>query len=107
MRSKSDTSSCFKIFRPQAEKHTGAELKSHNVIKCSAKSAEELKVLRTDNGGQYVSNEFNTYLREHGIQHQLTVACAPQQNEVAERLNRTLMDYVQSMFLASSRGKKF
>ena len=57
MVNKSDTLSCLKIFRAQAEKHTGAKLKSLNVIKRSAKSAEELKILRTDNGGEYVSNE--------------------------------------------------
>ena len=52
MRNKSDTLSCFKIFRAQAEKHTGTKLKSLNVVNRSAKSAEELKVLRTDNGGK-------------------------------------------------------
>ena len=59
MRNKSDTFSCFKLFRSQAGKHTGAKLKSLNVIKRSAKSAEELKILRTDHGGEYVSNELS------------------------------------------------
>ena len=48
-RNKSDTFSCFKIFRAQAEKHTGAKLKSLNGIKRSVKPAEELKIFRTYN----------------------------------------------------------
>ena len=82
-------------------------MKSLNIIKRSAKSAEELKILRTDNGGEYVSNEFKSYLQEHGIRHQLTVAYTPQQNGVAERMDRTLMDCVRSMLRTSSLDKKF
>ena len=58
MKNKSDTFSCFKIFRAEAEKYTGTKLRSLNVIKRSIRSAEELKILRADNGGEYVSNEF-------------------------------------------------
>ena len=107
MKNKSDTFSNFKIFRAQTEMHTGAKLKSLNVIKRSAKSAEELKILRTDNGGEYVSNEFKSYLQEHGIRHQLTVAYTPQQNGIPERMNRTLMDCVRVMLRASSLDKNF
>ena len=82
MRNKSDTFSCFKIFRAQAEKHTRAKLKSLNVIKRSAKSAEELKILRTDNEGEYVPNEFKSYLQEHVIRQQLTVAYTPQKTKL-------------------------
>ena len=106
MRNKSGTFSCFKTFQAQAEKHTGTELKSLNIIKRSTKSAEELKILRTDNGGEYVSNEFNSNLQEHGIQHQLTIAYTPQQNGVAERMNRTLMYCVRSKLRTSSLHKK-
>ena len=94
MKNKSDTLNCFKAFHAYAEKHTGARLKNFNVIHRSRKSAEELKALRSDNVGEYISNEFKSYLQQHGIQHQLTVAYTPQQNGVAERMNRTLMDCV-------------
>ena len=81
MRNKSDAFSCFKIFRAQAGKHTRAKLKSLNVIKRSTKSAEELKIFRTDNGGEYISNKFKSYLQDHGIKHQLTIAHTAQQME--------------------------
>ena len=82
-------------------------MKSLNVIKRPAKSAEELKILRTDNGEEYVSSEFKSYLQENGIRHKLTVAYTPQQTGVSERMNRTLMDCVRSMLRTSSQDKKF
>ncbi|KAL4340368.1 hypothetical protein GQ457_08G024390 [Hibiscus cannabinus] len=42
----------------------------------------KLKVLRIDNGGEYVSNEFNDFCRDSEILHQLTAPRAPQQNRV-------------------------
>ena len=56
-----------------------------------------LKSLRTDNGGEYISTEFKEYLKLRGIHHELTVPYTPEQNGVAERLNRTLMEAAQSM----------
>ena len=44
--------------------------------------------LRTDNGGEYLSTEFQNYLKVKGIRHELTVPHSPQQNGVAERMNR-------------------
>ena len=44
----------------------------------------KLKTLRTDNGGEYMSTEFNAYLRQEGIRHKLSVPKTPKQNGVAE-----------------------
>ena len=40
--------------------------------------------LRTDNGGEYMSKDFQAYLTSKGIEHQLTVPHSPQQNGLAE-----------------------
>ena len=53
--------------------------------------------LRTDNGGEYISSEFEEYLKFKGICHEVTVPYTPEQNGVAERLNRTLMEAARSM----------
>ena len=67
------------------------------------KAAEErstgrkLKVLRTENGGEYTSAEFENYFRKEGVRRQLTKPKTPEENRVAERMNRTLMETVRSM----------
>ena len=53
--------------------------------------------LRTDNGGEYLSTELQNYLQEKGIRHELIVPHSPQQNGVAERMNRTLVESARSM----------
>lgn len=55
--------------------------------------------LRSDNGGEYISSEFESYLKSEGIRHELTVPHSPKQNEIAERMNRTLMESARSMIV--------
>eukprot|EP00253_Pinus_taeda_P016368 PITA_16368 len=54
-----------------------------------------IKVLRTDRGGEYISQDFLRFFRENGIQKQFTARYTPQQNGVAERKNRTILDMVR------------
>ena len=49
-------------------------------------TGRKLKALRTDNGGEYTSTEFETYLKKEGVRHELTVPKTPEQNGVAERM---------------------
>ena len=55
-----------------------------------------IKILRSDCGGEYMSDPFNDFLKENEIIHQLTMSYTPQQNGVVERHNRTLLDMVRS-----------
>jgi transposase InsO family protein len=41
-------------------------------------SGQKIKVLRTDNRGEYISKEFNAFCLEVGIVHQLTIPYSPQ-----------------------------
>ena len=68
---------------------------------------KKIKILRTDNGGEYLSKAFMTYLTEHGIIHQTTVPYTPQQNGTAERLNRTLMQTVRSLLEHANLPQEF
>ena len=54
-------------------------------------------MLRSDNGGEYITGEFESYLKLKGIHHELTVPHTPEQNGVAERMNRTLIESARSM----------
>ena len=67
----------------------------------------KLKRLRTDNGGEYTSREFEEYCSNHGIRHEKTVPGTPQHNGVAERMNRTIVEMVRSMLRMSKLPKTF
>ncbi|KAL4319558.1 hypothetical protein GQ457_18G012180 [Hibiscus cannabinus] len=58
---------------------------------------KSIKALRSDRGGEYLSQNFDELLKECGIVSQLTPPGTPQWNGVSERRNRTLLDMVRSM----------
>ena len=67
---------------------------------------EHIAKLRTDNGGEYVSKEFENYLASKRIEHQLTTPYSLQQKGVAERLNRTIVESARSMLSHSKLPNK-
>ena len=91
MRNKSDIFKQFTEWMAMAEQLTG----------------KRLKVLRSDNGGEYTSSEFEEYLKQNGVIHQLTVPKCPEQNAIAKRLNRTLVEMVHSMLASSILPPRF
>ena len=62
LKNKSEAFNKFLKFKAQAEKECG-----HYV-----------KVLRSDRGGEYTSNAFVIYCRNHGIKKELTTSYTPQ-----------------------------
>ncbi|GKB45140.1 retrotransposon protein, putative, ty1-copia subclass, partial [Tanacetum coccineum] len=68
----------FKVFQKEVENQLGKTIKS----------------LRSDRGGEYMSQEFLDHLKEHGIIAHRTPPYTPQNNGVSERRNRTLLDMV-------------
>ena len=91
MHRKSETFDKFKEFRAEVEKQLGVLIKS----------------LRFDRGGEYLSDELQQHLLENEIVSQLTALGTPQQNGVAERRNRTLLDMVRSMISYSTLPTTF
>ncbi|KAG7641364.1 Ribonuclease H-like superfamily [Arabidopsis suecica] len=67
----------------------------------------KIKVFRTDNGGEYTSQKFRDHLAKQGIIHQTSCPYTPQQNGVAERKNRHLMEVARSMMFHTSVSKRF
>jgi hypothetical protein len=57
----------------------------------------KIKVLRSGNGGEYTSKEFNNFCIEVGIKREFTVAYNPQQNGVVERKNKTIIEATKAM----------
>ncbi|KAK1646122.1 hypothetical protein QYE76_063927, partial [Lolium multiflorum] len=56
-----------------------------------------IMAIRSDNGSEFKNYTLNDFLSDEGIRHQYSAAYTPQQNGVAERKNRTLMDMARSM----------
>ena len=113
MRKKSESLDRFKQYKTYAECHTNQVLQKLHVHESMEKNDDsvatdiKLKILRSDNGGEYLSNEFKQFLSDHGIKHELTVSYTPQQNGVAERMNRTLLNLVRSLLYHKNIEKRF
>ena len=56
-----------------------------------AESGRKLRVLRTDNGGEFTAAEFAAYCADEGIQRHYSAPYSPQQNGVVERRNQTVV----------------
>ena len=66
-------------------------------VKVTGESGERIGVLKTDEGGEYRSQEFAQYLRKHQIAHEVTVPDSPEMNGLAERMNRTIVEKAKCM----------
>ena len=58
---------------------------------------QRLRIVRSDNGGEFVNHAFSSYLEEHGILHETTAPYTPEQNAQVERLNGSLIALVKTM----------
>ena len=86
LKHKSEVFDLFKVFKALVENQSG----------------RRLKILRSDNGGEYVNSKFIQYCKDVGIQMQHSIPYTPQQNGVAERKNRSLKEMETSMMEAKT-----
>ena len=70
-------------------------------------TSKKVKVLRTDNGLEFCNEEFEMFCKNQGILRHKTVRNTPQQNGLAEMMNRTLLDRVKCMLYSSGLFKRF
>ncbi|XP_026395891.1 uncharacterized protein LOC113290509 [Papaver somniferum] len=91
LNAKSEAFSVFKELKVLVEKDAGCLIKT----------------LRSDRGGEYKSNEFADFCKKDGIKRKFTAAFTPQQNGVAERKNRTILNMVRSVLYTSGVPKNF
>ncbi|GJS91200.1 putative ribonuclease H-like domain-containing protein [Tanacetum coccineum] len=63
---------------------------------------QSVKVIRCDNGTEFKNKEMNQFCERKYIKREFSVARTPQQNGVAERKNRTLIEAAKTM-LADSK----
>ena len=81
MRQKSEVFGHFQQFKAEAEKTIGRH------VRC----------VRSDGGKEYLSDAFTTYLRKEGIRREFSCRHTPQQNCVAERKNRHIVEVAWAM----------
>lgn len=81
----------FKEFQNMVEKQTGNRIKN----------------LRTDNGGEFCSQQMEDYLKSKGIIHQKTNPYTPEQNGLCERFNRTVVERARCLLFEAELNKSF
>ena len=87
----SDIFDLFKVFRALVENQSG----------------RKIKILISNNGGEYVKYEFIQYCKQVGIQMQHSIPYTPQQNGIDERKNRSLKEMATCMMEAKTFPPKF
>ncbi|GJU79318.1 putative ribonuclease H-like domain-containing protein [Tanacetum coccineum] len=60
---------------------------------------QRVKVIRYDIGTEFKNKEMNQFCERKGIKREFSVARTPQQNRVAERKNRTLIEAARTMLV--------
>ncbi|GAU29778.1 hypothetical protein TSUD_161830 [Trifolium subterraneum] len=90
LKEKSEAFEMFKKFKVMVEKATD----------------RHIKAVRSDRGGEYISTAFMKYCEEQSIKMFLTAPYSPQQNSVAERKNRTVLDMIRSMLKSKNMSKE-
>ena len=91
LKKKSEVFDTFRKWKAMVENETGLKIKR----------------VRSDNGGEYKDNRFRELCANNGIKMEKTVPMTPQQNGVAERMNRTLNERARSMRIHAGLPKMF
>ena len=102
IKSKSETISKFKEYVHSVEKQFGEKIKTLNTLE-----RNDVKIVRSDNGGEYKSSGFAEFCASKGIFHEFTNPYSPEQNGIAERLNRTIMEAARSMLYKANLPLQF
>ena len=102
-----DDYSRYNWLRCMTTKDEAFDLIKQFVAASEAMHGKRVSVLHTDNGGEFVSNDFDAWLVQHGIRRELTVAYTPHQNGVAERAMRTIVEMARAMLVSARLPKTF
>ncbi|GJR04046.1 putative ribonuclease H-like domain-containing protein [Tanacetum coccineum] len=79
-----------------------SEILKHFIKEVENLVDKKVKIIRSDNGTEFKNKVMDEFCREKGIKREYSVARTPQQNGVAERKNRTLIEAARTM-LADSK----
>lgn len=88
------------------EKSGAFKFFKHQTILRHNQTRKKVKCLKTDNGFEFCHKQFNEFYKE-GIARQHIVQHTPQQNEVTERMNKTLLERTKCMLSNSGFNTSF
>jgi transposase InsO family protein len=63
-------------------------------VMAKRQTGKKLRCVRTDGGGEFCNDLWDSYCKEFGIVHEITTAYSSQSNGVVERANRTVIERV-------------
>ena len=66
------------------------------ITRFETETVKTIVIFRSDNGGEFMSNDLIQWLTKRGIIHQTSTPKTPEQNGVAERYNRTILESMKS-----------
>lgn len=73
-------------------KNKKVEIIKKGKVMLNGQFGTQIERLRCDNGGEYSSSDFKDFCIQNGIKCQYTIPRNPEQNGIAERYNRTVME---------------
>ncbi|CAI7878860.1 unnamed protein product [Closterium sp. NIES-53] len=85
------------VYPLKTKREVAAAVLKEWMPRAQRESGHKVKVIRTDNEGEFIGADFEAVVKKKGIQHQLTVPYNPQQNGVAERFNWTLQEGARTL----------
>jgi transposase InsO family protein len=100
-----DHATGYTLVGTHKHKSEAAEFLRIAILKLERESGLKIKCLRTDRGSEYMSNNMQAWLRDHGIAHQPTTIESSASNGVAERVNLTLMNRVRATLVESNQPR--
>lgn len=101
-----DFSRCVKVYCISSKDQVFEKFREFQA-RVTNETGLKIKTLRTDGGGEYTSAKFENFLKQKGIVHEITAPYSPQQNGVAERMNRTLVEAARSMIFNAGLSKAY
>lgn len=90
-------------------KHKGEVFQAFKELYNTIKTVyrREIQVLQSDNGGEYINYTMKNFCKQNLIRHQMPCARSPQQNGLAERKNRQLLEVVRASLFDMEVPRKF
>jgi len=92
---------------PIKAKSDGGPVLKEIITRWQRRTDKRVKFVRSDGGGEFISNDLEAFFKSEGITHEKTTPYSPESNGMAERLNRTLAEKARSMMHWSGCEESF